>query len=49
MTSDMLNAQEEIFGPLLGLYKFETENEVVEFANDTAKLWVLLRSSSPTT
>jgi acyl-CoA reductase-like NAD-dependent aldehyde dehydrogenase len=36
MTSDMLTTNEEIFGPLLGLYKFETEAEVVEKANDTS-------------
>jgi acyl-CoA reductase-like NAD-dependent aldehyde dehydrogenase len=35
MTSDMLTTKEEIFGPLLGLYKFETEAEVVKQANDT--------------
>lgn len=35
MTSSMLTTQEEIFGPLLGLYKFETEEEVVKMANDT--------------
>ncbi|KAF4948817.1 hypothetical protein FGADI_9374 [Fusarium gaditjirri] len=36
MTSDMLTTQEEIFGPILGLYKFETEEEVVQKANDTS-------------
>ena len=36
MTSDMLTTQEEIFGPLLGLYRFETEDEVVKLANETA-------------
>ncbi|CAG9998634.1 unnamed protein product [Clonostachys byssicola] len=36
MTSDMLTTNEEIFGPLLGLYKFETEAEVVGKANDTS-------------
>ena len=36
MTSDMLTTKEEIFGPLLGLYKFETEDEVVKLANDTS-------------
>nr|RBR00902.1 hypothetical protein FVER53263_01576 [Fusarium verticillioides] len=36
MTSDMLTTQEEIFGPILGLYKFETEDEVVKKANDTS-------------
>lgn len=28
MTSDMLTTKEEIFGQFLGLYKFETEDEV---------------------
>ncbi|KAH7118349.1 Aldehyde/histidinol dehydrogenase [Dactylonectria macrodidyma] len=36
MTSEMLITQEEVFGPLLGLYKFETEEEVVKKANDTS-------------
>lgn len=36
MSSDMLTTQEETFGPLLGLYKFETEDEVVQLANDTS-------------
>ncbi|KAF9770229.1 hypothetical protein IL306_012251 [Fusarium sp. DS 682] len=36
MTSDMLTTQEEIFGPILGLYKFETEDEVVQKANATS-------------
>ncbi|KAJ0127303.1 Uncharacterized protein HZ326_29593 [Fusarium oxysporum f. sp. albedinis] len=36
MTSEMLTTQEEIFGPILGLYKFETEEEVVQKANDTS-------------
>ncbi|KAK2691332.1 hypothetical protein QWA68_008795 [Fusarium oxysporum] len=36
MTSDMLTTQEEIFGPVLGLYKFETEEEVVQKANNTS-------------
>ncbi|KAL7757239.1 hypothetical protein ACKLNR_011766 [Fusarium oxysporum f. sp. zingiberi] len=36
MTSDMLTTHEEIFGPILGLYKFETEEEVVQKANDTS-------------
>jgi acyl-CoA reductase-like NAD-dependent aldehyde dehydrogenase len=36
MTSSMLTTQEEIFGPLLGLYKFETEEEVIKLANDTS-------------
>lgn len=36
MTSEMLTTREEIFGPLLGLYKFESEEEVVRMANDTS-------------
>ncbi|KAG8355366.1 hypothetical protein FVEN_g6751 [Fusarium venenatum] len=36
MTASMLTTNEEIFGPLLGLYKFETEKEVVKEANDTS-------------
>lgn len=35
MTSSMLTTKEEIFGPLLGLYKFETEEQAVQMANDT--------------
>ena len=29
-------SQEETFGPILALYKFETEEEVVHLANDTS-------------
>lgn len=36
MTPSMLTTQEEIFGPLLGLYKFETEEEVIKLSNDTS-------------
>ncbi|KAL4877605.1 Aldehyde/histidinol dehydrogenase [Aspergillus karnatakaensis] len=36
MTEDMLTTKEEIFGPLLGLYRFDTEEEVVRMANDTS-------------
>ncbi|KAI1390430.1 succinate-semialdehyde dehydrogenase [Hypoxylon trugodes] len=36
MKSSMLTTQEKIFGPLLGLYKFETEDEVVKLANGTS-------------
>ncbi|OAT08564.1 succinate-semialdehyde dehydrogenase [Blastomyces gilchristii SLH14081] len=36
MTSSMLTTHEEIFGPLLGLYRFETEEEVVQAANNTS-------------
>ena len=35
MRSDMVAAREEVFGPVLGLFKFETESEVVAAANDT--------------
>lgn len=35
MTSDMQLAQEETFGPVAGLFKFESEKEVVELANHT--------------
>ncbi|BCS28021.1 NAD-dependent succinate-semialdehyde dehydrogenase [Aspergillus puulaauensis] len=36
MSADMLTTKEEIFGPLLGLYRFETEDEAVRMANDTS-------------
>lgn len=36
MTSSMRTTQEEIFGPLLGLYRFTSEDEVVKLANDTS-------------
>ncbi|RSL60728.1 hypothetical protein CEP54_006580 [Fusarium duplospermum] len=36
MASSMMTTSEEIFGPLLGLYKFDTEEEVVKAANDTS-------------
>lgn len=35
MQDDMLSSREEIFGPLLGIYRFETEDEVVHRANNT--------------
>ena len=35
VTSDMIVAREETFGPLAPLFRFETEDEVVEKANDT--------------
>lgn len=35
MTSNMLTTTEEIFGPLLGIYRFETEADVTQAANDT--------------
>ncbi|UWQ97602.1 NAD-dependent succinate-semialdehyde dehydrogenase [Rhodobacteraceae bacterium M385] len=34
-TQDMAFAQEEIFGPLAPVFKFETEQEAIEMANDT--------------
>ena len=36
MTTDMQTTQEEVFGPLCALYKFETEQEAVKMANDTS-------------
>lgn len=36
MSPSMLTTQEEIFGPLLGLYKFETEEEAIKLANNTS-------------
>ncbi|KZL81351.1 aldehyde dehydrogenase [Colletotrichum incanum] len=35
MTDGMLMCREEIFAPILGLYVFDTEDEVVSRANDT--------------
>ena len=35
VTTDMDVANQEIFGPVAPLYKFETEEEVVKMANDT--------------
>ncbi|CAG8080886.1 unnamed protein product [Penicillium olsonii] len=35
MTSSMLTSHEEIFGPLLGLYCFDTDSEAIRMANDT--------------
>ncbi|KXJ84719.1 aldehyde dehydrogenase domain-containing protein [Microdochium bolleyi] len=32
----MLSCREEIFGPLLGIYRFETEQEAVDKANATS-------------
>ncbi|KAK5137852.1 hypothetical protein LTR08_006620 [Meristemomyces frigidus] len=34
MTTEMLTTREETFAPVVGLYKFETEEEVIELAND---------------
>lgn len=36
MTQDMLLTREETFGPICALYKFDTEDEVVKYANDTS-------------
>lgn len=33
-TNDMKIAQEEIFGPVMAVIEFETEEEVIEYAND---------------
>jgi succinate-semialdehyde dehydrogenase/glutarate-semialdehyde dehydrogenase len=35
VTQDMMVAQEETFGPMAPLFKFETEAEVIGYANDT--------------
>ena len=35
VTQQMLVASEETFGPLAPLFKFETEEEVIQYANDT--------------
>jgi len=35
VSTEMSIAQEEIFGPVAAIYKFETEDEVVEIANST--------------
>lgn len=36
MTKDMLMTREETFAPVCGLYTFDTEDEVVQWANDTS-------------
>ncbi|KFZ11756.1 hypothetical protein V502_07412 [Pseudogymnoascus sp. VKM F-4520 (FW-2644)] len=36
MNPTMLACKEEIFGPILGLYRFDTEEEAVRMANDTS-------------
>ncbi|EEH18317.2 hypothetical protein PABG_00880 [Paracoccidioides brasiliensis Pb03] len=36
MKSEMLISREETFAPIAALYKFETEEEVVKWANDTS-------------
>ena len=35
VTRDMTIAQEEIFGPVLSILPYDTEDEAVEIANDT--------------
>ena len=35
VTTDMTIAQEEIFGPVLSIIPYDTEEEAVEIANDT--------------
>lgn len=35
VTSDMIVAREETFGPLAPLFRFDTEEEAIEMANDT--------------
>jgi aldehyde dehydrogenase (NAD+) len=35
VTSDMTIAQEEIFGPVLSIMPYDTEEEAIEIANDT--------------
>ena len=35
ITQDMTVSHEETFGPLAPLFKFETEQEVISYANDT--------------
>ena len=35
VTQDMMVASEETFGPLAPLFRFETEEEVIGYANDT--------------
>lgn len=36
MNPTMLACKEEIFGPILGLYRFDTEEDAVRMANDTS-------------
>jgi aldehyde dehydrogenase (NAD+) len=35
VTNDMTIAREEIFGPVLSILKFDTEDEAIAIANDT--------------
>jgi succinate-semialdehyde dehydrogenase/glutarate-semialdehyde dehydrogenase len=39
MKDQMLITQEETFGPLAALYRFESEEEAVQKANDTSVSW----------
>lgn len=34
MKKEMITAREETFAPVVSLFKFETEEEVIELAND---------------
>jgi len=34
MNTNMITTREETFAPLIALYRFETEEEVIELAND---------------
>ncbi|CAI6030715.1 unnamed protein product [Clonostachys chloroleuca] len=36
MTASMKMSSEETFGPIIGLFKFDTEEEVIRLANDTS-------------
>lgn len=35
MSTEAITTREEIFAPVVALYKFKTEEEVIELANDT--------------
>ena len=35
VTSDMLCANDETFGPVAAIFRFKTEEDVIRFANDT--------------
>ena len=48
VTNDMTIAREEIFGPVLCLIKYETEEEAIEIANDTPYGLSLIHISEPT-